>query len=73
MISKSPDLTTGLIVSQNLEFEPTLNTCSTDAVAAGPFLVLAPKYGWITDPKLRIECEVFHDLSNVRLLQFLNS
>ena len=73
MVSRNPDLTTGIIVSQNLEFLPTKNVCSTDSVEAGPFLVLAPKNGWLTDPNFKVECEVFKDLSNVRLLQFLNS
>ena len=73
MVSKDPELTTGIFVSQNLEFLPEKNVCVTDAAEAGPFLVLAPKFGWITDPKFRVRCEVFKDHSNIRLLQFLNS
>jgi len=73
MVSKDPDLTTGILVSQNLEFLTTKNVCCTDANDAGPFLVLALKYGWLSDPNLKLECEMFKDRSNIRLLQFLNS
>ena len=73
MISKDPELSTGMMVSQNMEFLYPKNVCCTDATLPGPFLVLAPKYGWLADPSLKIECEVFKDHSNTRLLQFLNS
>ncbi len=73
MVSKDPELATGLMVSQNLEFSYPKNVCCTDATLPGPFLVLAPKYGWLADPSLKIECELFKDDTNIKLREFLNS
>jgi hypothetical protein len=72
MVSRSPDLVTGILVSQNLEFSYPNNVCCTDALKSGPFLVKAEKFGWITDLNFEIQCDLFHDDSNQRLKNFLD-
>jgi len=72
MVSRSPELVTGILVSQNLEFSHPDNVCCTDALKFGPFLVKAEKFGWIYDLNFNITCDLFQDNNNPKLQDFLD-